>query len=111
MTFTKGIAKPPNIDDELEALWLTYYQHIFNPARVKIKAMQSEMPKKYWHNLPEAALIKDLTRDAQAQMESMIDVADYSVSKKNQQSIFIQNKQKYLQEARSLASKAPNKTE
>ena len=38
-------------------LWLTYFQNIFNPARLKVKAMQAEMPKKYWRNLPEASLI------------------------------------------------------
>ena len=43
--------------DAGEQLWLTYYQHIFNPARLKLKMMQKEMPRKYWHNLPEASLI------------------------------------------------------
>jgi len=47
--------------DAGEALWLTYYQHIFNPARLKLKMMQKEMPRKYWKNLPEAALISSLT--------------------------------------------------
>ncbi len=46
--------------DEQDELWKSYYRHIFNPARVKIKAMQSEMPKKYWKNLPEASIIKEL---------------------------------------------------
>ena len=44
-------------DDAAEELWRTYYANIFNPARLKVKAMQKEMPKKYWRNLPEAALI------------------------------------------------------
>lgn len=43
--------------DAGEQLWLTYYRHTFNPARLKMKAMQKEMPRKYWRNLPEAALI------------------------------------------------------
>ena len=47
-------------EDDYEAYWLTYYQHIFNPARLKQKAMCAEMPKKYWKNLPEAALIPQL---------------------------------------------------
>ena len=42
-----------------EALWLTYFANIFNPARVKVEAMRAEMPKKYWKNLPETALIPD----------------------------------------------------
>ncbi len=59
-------------DDALEAVWQTYYASIFNPARVKIAAMQREMPKKYWANLPEAALIDGLIRDSAAQESRMI---------------------------------------
>ena len=40
----------------------SYYASIFNPARLKVKAMQNEMPKKYWRNLPEASLIKPSDR-------------------------------------------------
>lgn len=53
---------PP--EDAGEALWLTYYRSIFNPARVKIAAMKKEMPVRYWAQLPEAALISELVRDA-----------------------------------------------
>ncbi|MEV9012116.1 DUF4130 domain-containing protein, partial [Klebsiella pneumoniae] len=52
-------------------LWLTYYASIFNPARGKVKAMQAEMPKKYWKNLPEAALIADLLAQAPARVAAM----------------------------------------
>ncbi len=57
--------------DHTEDLWRTYYANIFNPARLKIKAMQSEMPKKYWKNLPEAALIPDLVANAEKRVQSM----------------------------------------
>lgn len=60
-------------DDDMEALWLTYYASIFNPARLKVKAMQAEMPKKYWHNLPEATLIEPLIRGAEAAQRRMIE--------------------------------------
>lgn len=60
-----------DLSDETEALWRTYYANIFNPARLKIKAMQSEMPKKYWKNLPEAALIPGLIAQAEAQVRQM----------------------------------------
>lgn len=50
--------------DAGEALWLTYYRSIFNPARVKPAAMKKEMPVRYWAQLPEAALISGLMRDA-----------------------------------------------
>ena len=94
--FTEGLKKPPNIEDELEQLWLTYYQHIFNPARLKLKAMQSEMPKKYWTNLPEAALIPELTRSAQAQTDSMIAQKNTPAWNKTKQSRFIHNIQQQL---------------
>jgi len=60
-----------NLSDETEELWKTYYANIFNPARLKIKAMQSEMPKKYWKNLPEAALIPDLIAQAEGKVREM----------------------------------------
>jgi DNA polymerase len=59
-------------DDDAEALWLTYYRSIFNPARLKVKAMQAEMPKKYWRNLPEAPLIPELIASADAALKEMI---------------------------------------
>ncbi|HEY8333255.1 MAG TPA: UdgX family uracil-DNA binding protein [Tardiphaga sp.] len=59
-------------EDRLEETWLTYYASIFNPARLKTKAMQSEMPKKYWKNLPEAALIKPLIAQADRLSGAMI---------------------------------------
>ena len=59
--------------DAGEQLWLTYYQHTFNPARLKIKAMQKEMPRKYWHNLPEAELISPLIAMANERTVRMIE--------------------------------------
>jgi uracil-DNA glycosylase len=58
--------------DPLEEIWKTYYASTFNPARLKVKAMQAEMPQKYWKNLPEAALIPDLIAGAEARMAAMI---------------------------------------
>jgi DNA polymerase len=62
--------------DDGEQLWLTYYQSIFNPARLKLKKMQQDMPRKYWHNLPEAQLIGELAGAAQARSEQMIRETD-----------------------------------
>jgi probable DNA metabolism protein len=73
VTFTEGVAKSEApTDDRLEDLWRRYYVSIFNPARLKPKAMQTEMPKKYWRNLPEAALIKPLIADAGRLTAAMI---------------------------------------
>ena len=58
--------------DPVEDVWKSYYAATFNPARLKQRAMLSEMPKKYWRNLPEAALIPELVAGAQAREASMI---------------------------------------
>ncbi len=59
--------------DAGEALWLTYYRNIFNPARLKLAMMQKEMPRRYWRNLPEAELISPLAASAMARSGRMID--------------------------------------
>ena len=59
--------------DPVEDLWRKYYASIFNPARLKVGAMLSEMPKKYWKNLPEASLIPELVAGAQTREAKMVD--------------------------------------
>lgn len=59
--------------DDMEALWRKYYASIFNPARLKVGAMLKEMPRKYWKNMPEAALIPELVAGAQAREAAMVD--------------------------------------
>ena len=68
-------------DDKLEAYWRAYYSSIFNPARLKIGAMQAEMPRKYWRNLPEAAAIPELIRTAGARTDTMVDQPTFSPPK------------------------------
>jgi DNA polymerase len=58
--------------DELEGLWLTYYASIFNPARVKLKAMRAEMPVRHWPTLPETSLIGTLVAEAPARVAQML---------------------------------------
>ena len=73
LAFTPGVSKSeaPS-EDRLEETWRRYYASIFNPARLKVKAMQAEMPKKYWRNLPEASLIKPLIAGAERAADAMI---------------------------------------
>ncbi len=59
-------------DDAVEDDWKTYYASIFNPARLKLSMMKSEMPVKYWRNLPEADLIAPLVRKAKIMEQEMI---------------------------------------
>lgn len=58
--------------DAHDDLWRTYYRSIFNPARLKVKAMQSEMPVKYWKNLPEAEIIAGLINGSEKRVQTMI---------------------------------------
>lgn len=46
--------------DTVEAVWKTYYAATFNPARLGTRAMMREMPGRYWRNLPETSVIRDL---------------------------------------------------
>ncbi len=62
-------------EDAHDELWRAYYRSIFNPARLKIRAMQSEMPRKFWSNLPEARLIPDLIAGSETRVRRMIATA------------------------------------
>lgn len=74
MEFTPGVSQREAPDDDAhDDLWRTYYRSIFNPARLKVNAMMSEMPKKYWKNLPEARLIAGLIADSRSRVQTMLD--------------------------------------
>ena len=65
LAFAAG-ARPADVpdDDRLAEYWRVYFASIFNPARLKVGAMTSEMPRKYWRNLPEAPLIRPSVTNA-----------------------------------------------
>ena len=60
-------------DDTFEAGWRTYYESIFNPARLNPGVMRTHMAKKYWKNLPEAQSIPQLVRSAPLRVQQMIE--------------------------------------
>lgn len=66
--------------DPTEEVWKTYYASIFNPARVKIGAMLKEMPRKYWKNMPETALVPELIAGAQARESAMVERSKAAVA-------------------------------
>lgn len=71
--FGEGVSanSAPKVD-ELEDLWKTYYRSIFNPARIKIKAMKAEMPVRYWATLPETEVISEILSEAPSRVDVMI---------------------------------------
>ena len=71
LSFGPAGARPDLSEDASETLWATYFANIFNPARVKLAAMRSEMPKKYWKNLPETRLIPAMLKDAEVRVQRM----------------------------------------
>ncbi|EPX55099.1 Domain often clustered or fused with uracil-DNA glycosylase [Cystobacter fuscus DSM 2262] len=58
--------------DVLEEMWGTYYASTFNPARLNVRAMRAEMPRKHWATLPEARLIPELVRQAPERTARMV---------------------------------------
>ncbi|HZF42474.1 MAG TPA: UdgX family uracil-DNA binding protein [Sphingomonadaceae bacterium] len=74
IAFLPGATKADAPDgDPVEETWKTYYASIFNPARVKVKAMTKEMPRKYWKNMPETALVGQLIAGAQGREAAMVE--------------------------------------
>ena len=77
-------------DDSHEHLWRTYYRSICNVARINPSAMQREMPKHYWSNLPEAMEITTLLRDGAAGFaarQKQSDHQNFTVAKSLQRSL------------------------
>jgi uracil-DNA glycosylase len=66
-------ARPDLPEDGADDLWRIYFANIFNPARLKVKAMKSEMPVRYWKNMPEARLIPELIAGAEQAAREMRD--------------------------------------
>ena len=74
VVFTPGARREDIPDDDAwGAYWRAYFSAIFNPGRLKVGAMMSEMPRKYWRNLPETAAIPELIRAASGRVATMVD--------------------------------------
>ena len=76
ITFTDGLPQSgaPS-HDAAENLWKTYYKSIFNPARIKLKAMTKELPVRYWRSLPETGLISELLRTAPERLQGFYEAS------------------------------------
>jgi DNA polymerase len=77
LRFGPPAAKPTKDepDSVLDGLWLTYYRTTFNPARLRLKTMINHMPRDYWNNMPETALIAEMVVDAGHRVSGMMDMS------------------------------------
>ena len=62
-------------EDAVEEVWKTYFNNIFNPARLNPKVMKQHMAVGYWKNLPEAQAIPSLVAEAQGRTQAMVTAA------------------------------------
>jgi probable DNA metabolism protein len=53
-----------DLEDSGEALWLTYYRSIFNPARLNADIMRQHIGADRWKNLPEGKIVTQMVSDA-----------------------------------------------
>jgi uracil-DNA glycosylase len=72
LRFTEGVDAPPENEDGLEELWSRYYATTFNPARTNLRMMRSEMPQRFWNNMPELANLGQVLAKAPGRVEEMI---------------------------------------
>lgn len=73
LTFAPGLPRESApAEDELEVLWRSYYASIFNPARLNPQTMRSEMPVRYWKNLPEVSLLPTLIMQSRTRVANMV---------------------------------------
>lgn len=68
-------------EDTIETYWLKYYASTFNPARPKKKAMLTQMPKKYWKNMPETVLIQEMLHTSEARARKMVEMGQSTSQK------------------------------
>jgi probable DNA metabolism protein len=72
LSFAEGVDTPPANEDGLEELWSRYYATTFNPARTNLRMMRSEMPQRFWNNMPELANLGQVLAKAPMRVEEMI---------------------------------------
>ena len=60
--------------DEIDALFLSYYEHVFNPARSNLPVMHRHLTARIRAQLPEGAHVQRLALDAPSRVAKMNDV-------------------------------------
>ena len=67
-------------NDEVDALFASYYEQIFNPARTNLKVMRRHLPQRILEQLPEGAQTKPLAASASERVAAMTRVAPSAAS-------------------------------
>jgi probable DNA metabolism protein len=62
-------------EDPGAELWLAYYGATFNPARLNREVLESNMPVRFWKDLPEGPLIPQLMSQARAGQQRLAQTA------------------------------------
>lgn len=57
--------------DELDALFLTYYSSVFNPARTNVPLLHKHIPARIRTQLPEASVMTDLARGSSTRVATL----------------------------------------
>ncbi|MFC7399860.1 UdgX family uracil-DNA binding protein [Chelatococcus sp. GCM10030263] len=72
LTFGPPATRPAEGSDAvLDELWTAYYRATFNPARLRVKAMRAQMPKRHWPTMPETAFVPGLVQSAGRVVDEM----------------------------------------
>lgn len=72
LTFGPPGPRPAQTDDSvLDAVWITYYRTTFNPARLRVKAMLAQMPKRHWRTMPETQQVPRMIQAAETRVRAM----------------------------------------
>jgi DNA polymerase len=76
LTFgTPGPRPAHNDDSVLDEVWTTYYRTTFNPARLKVRAMLAQMPKRHWRTMPETQHVPQMIQAAETRVQTMAERA------------------------------------
>jgi uracil-DNA glycosylase len=76
LSFGPAAPRPAQNDDSvLNEVWTTYYRTTFNPARLRVKAMLAQMPKRHWRTMPETRQVAGMIQAADARVRAMAESA------------------------------------
>jgi DNA polymerase len=72
LSFGPPATRPAEANDAvLDEVWTTFYRATFNPARLRVKAMVAQMPKRHWQTMPETAHIPSLVQASGERVQHM----------------------------------------